>query len=482
MDINTWLTAVTIFFGALTILPKEERTLLKLKFHWTEYVSFAIILIFVIPCMILFPELAYRCPALNEFTTPKGFKPSNIAFGLFYILFLWLITRLVIVRPIGRINQSIVRYFKDLLNELSFPQFYSIFIRYAPARLYKKNWALYRQIIFSRDFLKGVAQSQPSFLNRIWDVINSKKDFKIAFQSFMLNPDSAYYYELKDNDGRDSVSDSSTFLQAVLVDNLIKNRKNGLLYVLSDFTKQHLLNESQKESSVYLQPHAYYHSKAEEGYDLPLYYHVRFIALMYGTAIEHKVNTHPHMHTLYASMIENMIANMRTEDANKHGEYPTNYHWIISEIFSSANRWLEVFTMQSPVEDGDETSPTYPYFDPNSTYLDFIPSCLNFCCQALYKGLEQEKLSMHFVAAKMYYAIFSEYFRHDLKDEMRASIEENILKVVKKQYLPGILKLTLDEKFAMNYPAFKEKEFRGSAAEKKLLLRLWNYLNKYDLL
>lgn len=85
--------------------------------------------------------------------------------------------------------------------------------------------------------------------------------------------------------------------------------------MISDLSKKLIRSERGKSESIYLQPHPHVHTKGEEGYDLPLYYHIRFISLMYDNAITNKVDTHPHMHTLFGGMIEETVNNLPLMEA-----------------------------------------------------------------------------------------------------------------------------------------------------------------------
>jgi hypothetical protein len=482
MDINTWLTIVAIYIAILAILPREERNLLQLKLHKVEYGTFLFCFLIVIPFLIQFPRLAHRWPFLWTFTIRNGYSPGSIAFGIFYLLFLWVVVRFLLVKPVGRVNTKIILYFDNALSELPFPQFLSLFVRYSPPKLLRQNWNLYREVVLRPEFLQGISKYRPGFVYDIWKLLQNEEEFKAVFRPFLSNLSSLYYEEIKANDGADTVLSNAPFLQSTIVKNVVKNKKNGLLPLISDFAKQTVRAEKGKPNSVYLAPHSYYHTKGEEGYDLPLFYHVRFVSLMYSTAITNKLDLGPHMHTLYAGIIDEMTNNLSDSiDVNNKGEYPTNYHWLIGEIFSCANRWLEYFGGEH-VESFDDPIPksSHIYFWKPSSYISFIPSCLNFCCNSLYKAVKENRVSLAFVAKLMHYNIFSEYFDHGLKDEMRGSIEENIIRNIPEEYLAEVLDFTLDELFAGTFFDFREKSFSGSDTEVSLQLRLWNYLHRME--
>jgi|GEM_PF-2543477 len=484
MDINTWLTVVTIFIGIVTVLPKEERTLLQLKLYKAEYITFFIVLVGVIPFLILFPSIANRYPLFWKLTIHNGFHPANIAFAFFYLLFLWVIVRMVFLRPKARINEHIISFFRNALTEMQFPQFLSLFTKYTSPDLLRKDWDFYKEIVQHPDFLNGVSKFRPTYFNNLWDFFEDDKEFKLAFSPFLADPKSAYYIEIKANDGISTVLGNNPFLQSVIVTHLIKNRENGMLYIVSDQSKRIIRSEKGKSESIYLQPHQHVHTKGEEGYDLPLYYHIRFIWLMYDTAISNKVKTHSHIHTLFGGMIEEMISNLSQLEEDPVGEYPTNYHWLISKMFSAMNDWLIDFGGEHPNGEYENGTVKFEhiYFDSHSSYVDFIPSIMNFSCKALYKGLDEGKLEVKFVARKIYYGILTEYFSHRIHAEVKTSIEENVIKNIPKEYVESIVDLALDEAFANHFYAFRNKQFRGSGIDQQEQERLWKALNNYGLL
>ncbi|WP_127132499.1 hypothetical protein [Pseudoflavitalea rhizosphaerae] len=483
MDINTWLTVVTIFIGVITVLPKEERTLLQLKLHKAELLVFFALLFIAIPYLIFFPQVVGRWPWFRRFTIKEGFNPTNIAFGIFYGLFIWIVVRFLVIRPVGRVNGKIIDYFKNALTELPFPQFFSLFTKYSSPTLQKRDWHLYQEIILQPEFLQGMSKHRPAYVNNLWELLD-ESDFKIVLKPFLTDTTSVYYEETKANDGSYTVLRNLPFLNSILVKNLLINRENGLLYLISDFSKEQLRAEKGKMHSIYLQSHYYQHTKGEEGYDLPVFYHIRFIALMYSTAITNKVDTYPHMHTLFEGMIDEMLTNLNVEIGNRDEEYPTNYHWLIGEIFSSASHWLNLFGSEH-VKPGNDAMPEsdYIYFKKESTYIDFIPSCLGNCLRSLYKGVKENKINIKFVARMMYYSVLSEYFSHNLKNELRASIEENVIKNIPNEYVEQILDLALDERFAGDFSQFQNKCFSSVHKEEvEVQLRLWNYMKSHQLI
>ena len=103
------------------------------------------------------------------------------------------------------------------------------------------------------------------------------------------------------------------------------------------------------------------------------------------------------------------------------------------------------------------------------SYLDLIPFNIRLCLAELYKGLFKEKLTLKFVTSQIYYGVLTHYFSPLLKDEIRDSIEENIISKIPVDIVEPILRFALDEKFASNYERFCKGEFRGVNDKEKFI-------------
>jgi hypothetical protein len=257
--------------------------------------------------------------------------------------------------------------------------------------------------------------------------------------------------------------DDKLFLDTVLRKNLAQSINNGIFRILFDHFSKHLQSESGKEN-IYNQLH--YHSKLreEEGFDLPLYYHIQFIGLLYSSAIKNKIdistvsNSYSNMQGIYSGMISGMVENINITESNINREYPTNYHWLISQIFDIQSNWLIKFC--SPEK-----------FNSKSSYVDYFPSSLKNCMKELYDGFEKEKFSQDFLNSKMYYNILSNYFSSQINDEIRKSIELNIISQIPKKHLKSILNFSLDERFAMTFDDLIEENFNNLNNNEEVLLK-----------
>lgn len=261
----------------------------------------------------------------------------------------------------------------------------------------------------------------------------------------------------------------SPFLNKIIKQFLPKSISFGLLPLISDFARKHLYNDKDAKY-IYNQPHIYMHNREEEGYDLPIYYHIQFIGILYATAIRNKVDidivsrNNKNMQSIYSGMIEGMIDNISVVTENDSTEYPTNYHWLIGEILSITNHWLDEFNEE---ENYVETS----------SYVDYITLNIGQCFSELYQGRKKNKFEIKFIVSLFYYRVLTSYFSQLLNDSLRNSIEENIIIKIQKDLVHPILKLSLDEKYAARTDEFYEGHYHVlNYEERKILNRFRNFL------
>ncbi len=492
MDINSWLTIITVFIAVLAFFPKEERKLLEYKLGKIESGVILITLVIIIPYLILFPKLMNRIDFLKSFTIQNGVEPSSIAFGLFYIIFIWILIRLFWIRPKNRVSRNTIDYYNKLLSELTFNRFFTLFTRYTPDNISEKDLELYEPILFNPVFLKGVAQYQPSYLSKNWGNYNNESDFRNLFTIFLADTQSAYYIEIKEHRESNKVLANSPFLQTILVKNLKQNINNEIFPLMYDTIQTHLKAEKMKENSIYTQQHDYKFIREEQGYDLPIYFHIKFVGLMYSNAISNKIDIdnlstfNGHMRTLFSEMIGRMITNMPINRDSKK-EYETNYHWLIAETFDVISNWLDIYGGEHPTYPEEYENGVlkfkHTFFESKSSYKYFIPQCFANCLDKLYKGREEGKITQQFINMRFHYGIMNYYYKWYALDEIRSQIEEEIIANIPQNVLPEILDYSLDEEFATKYYSFKEKKFHSVKEEEaKIQKRLWDFLNKNNLL
>lgn len=240
-----------------------------------------------------------------------------------------------------------------------------------------------------------------------------------------------------------------------------------------DIVVSHLYNDREMKY-IYRQPFIHKHNRENEGWDLPAYFHIRFIGILYATAICNKIDiatlshNYRNMMSIFSGMIEGMIANLSTENIGDKKEYPTNYHWLISEIFSLTNNWLDFFNEPEN-------------YNIDSNYNLFIPDCINLCLEELYDAVKTKKVTIEFLIRQIHYGVLTEYFSFRLNDELKSSLEENLIDKIPNELIASILKFSLYESFAIGFKNFCEGNFRvHNKSDKTPILRLREFLVKNE--
>jgi hypothetical protein len=303
-------------------------------------------------------------------------------------------------------------------------------------------------------------------------MFTSKEIFQKEFTKLINQTESTYYVELKEHWNSFSLMSDCPVLDQIMHESLPKSIEYGLLPLMSDLVKKHLYYDKDAKY-LYNQPHIYMHNSEDDGYNLPMYYHIRFIGILYATAIRNKVDIdsvarrYKNMQSIYSGMIEGMVDNLSVDGIDKLKEYPTNYHWLIGEIFGTASNWIYQFNEEEN-------------FVPTCSYVDFITFNIRLCLSELYKGVEKNKIERKFIVSQCYYGVLTHYFSPTLNDIMRNSIEQNIVSNIPQNLLEEILEFSLDEAFADHFYSFQQRRFSGSKKEIEIQDRLWLFLTKNE--
>ena len=286
-------------------------------------------------------------------------------------------------------------------------------------------------------------------------------DFKFAFTSgesfhewfntILSNYKSFYYAEIRRHWNTYSLRDDSEEFKLLLVSNLQKTIDYGLLSIIADYADTHL-NYDLDTVAIYNRPHLSMRNAENEGYNLPVYFHIAFIGILYSTAIRNRVDINllshhnKHIRSIFSGMIQKMIANIQMNQFGLSNEYQTGYHWLIGEIFSITNNWLDTFNEDK-------------YFIEKSSYVDYITSNIKYCLSELYNGEKNSRISEHFIIQQIYYGIMNDYFSSALKEPLRTSIENNIIVNIPERLIKPILEFALDEKYAIDLDALLANEY-----------------------
>jgi hypothetical protein len=474
MDINGWLTVITVFTAIFALLPKEDLFFRFLRTSQFEKILFSVINLVLVPYLIFFERIAQRWRCFENFTWSWGFDPANIAFLLFYISLLWLLFRLF-SKPKIRTDAKIIEFFKDLLNEKPFNEFFKLFTKYTSVKRISDSWETYKEVFFQPRFLQNILELRPSYLLQFWKKFNTENDFQSIFRLFLENPNSAYYSEIKEHWNSYSLLADKPFLNTVIKDNLSQSIDNGIFMNLTDHVSRHLQSEN-GANCIYNRPHFDLKISGEEGFDLPLYYHIQFIGILYSTAIENKTDIgklskrYLNMQSIYSSMVGQMLNNFVVAEDKKDKVYQTNYHWLIGEIFKIQGHWLSEFSDKWKGEDGKG--------DKESSYISFIPFSMSLCLDHLYKGLEDGKVELQFITEKIHYYILMHYYSTN-NVRLLSSIEEKFIKRIPRGHLDEVLRYSINGKYAISFDDFKNDNFEQlNGFDNNRLERLLGVYNK----
>lgn len=468
MDINGWLTVMTVFLAIFAILPSEDLQIVLHKTYLIEKIVLVFVLVFLIPYLIYFYQLSQYFSFLQNLTITDGFEPTNLAFLIFFITFLWFVIRLFILKPNKKPTIKTIGYYKELLNEKTFDEFFSIFTKHISPKEIKGSWDLYREIFFQQKFLNGIFNNRTSYLLNFWGKFNNEEDFKLIFRLYLENENSDYYNEIKEHWNSNSLMENMPFLNKVINKNIKNSIDNHIVDIIYDYTQKHLKFEN-KILKLYNQKHYYPRIRQDYGMDLPIYYHVRFIGFLHTTIIKNKIKTGGRTLSLFSEMIKEMLNNVNVRPDIFDNEYPTNYHWLIGEICATTQNWVNNFGKK--------------YYNNKSGYNQFIPYSFWLIVQSLIEGFDKGVISEWFINRMVYHHMLSSYFDLDMNEEFKIYIEDEFIAHIPEGHLQQILDFTLNEKFAIKYYKFKTGKFGIiEPHENKNVKRLYDYLKKNNML
>jgi hypothetical protein len=476
MSVSDWIMIISIVFAVIAIYPSNERNLIAKKLCKYEPTILVLSLLFVL-YLIKFDEITSFFHPLKSFYTEWGLKANNLALILFLILVGYIFWRIFIMLPNLTPREKLMVYYLKLM-KTDFDGFFRLFTKYEKKASQYENFKAYERIIFDSQFVSEMSNRNPYFFLQLLQRMDNTT-FKPFFTHILNDPDSVFYKELKRNNNFDLVEPTNDFLFELLHINPKLFIDIGGLMILRDWYLLHLQTEKLKGSvSIYNQTPELLIDEYE--FLLPLYYHISFIGLLYNEAIIGKVDIstistkYTNMQSIFSTMIEKMIENI---DKTKYGsniikEYPTSYHYIISEIFNIIGHWLDSFNE-------DEN------YDSKSSLIVFFPFCFSLCLNQLYKGLQDEKINIDFIKKRFCYDLFHIYFGHNLKKELENEINERCIKDIPKHLIETIFDYVLDDKLAINFHTFIKGDFTFPASkdfEQERLQSLKTFLSNNNLI
>ncbi len=452
MDINGWLTVITIVTAIFALMPNEEQVILEYKTTAVEKYLFLGIILFVLPYLILFKELGKLMPFLKYFTVQDGIEPPLLAFVIFFITLLYTLLRFFVFRP-SRVNEKLIDYYEKLLYQKPFEDFFSILNRHHGPEQILSNWNVFSKIFDNPIFLRSVVENRSKYLIQFFPKYETKEEFSALFKLFLDNPNSILYEELYD-EPIPTTLEHFPLLNALLK-NIDASIKLGLLGLIEDHAKKILIKENTKDSR-YNQLHDY---PVEEkvGFDLPLYYHIRLIGLIYDTAIERNVNVHGIRQTMFQTIVKKIISNLQVQGLDLTMEYPNKYFWLLSEIFGIHSEWIR----HQGVKEWNE----------ESNLNSFVNSSYWLCLDELIKGYMDSKIDLSFITRVAHYDFLSNYYHHEMNGDFLNVMEEEVISRIPDATLVHILDKSLDE-----YDATDCYRLCTSTNSRKSIARLQRYL------
>ncbi len=460
MDINGWLTVITIIIALVALLPKEELVLTFNSVSKVELWIVGIGLIIVSPYLILFDEISSNFTFLHIFYSSDGVASNYYAFIIFYLALLWLILRVMMTRFDIKSNKRAIQYLKEILIRKPFNDFFALFTKYTSVKNISKYWDDYQLLFYNPNFLKNCSIDNPYYLLQFWDKYSDEDDFRLVLRLFIENENSAYYEEIREHWNSQILLPDKPLLNTLIVTHVRQSWDNTILRNLADFMELQIRRENQ-QGSIYNQKYVFPRFHQDGGFHLPIYYNLSFIGLLYSTSIERKLDLqtlstrYNHMVTIFSSIIKIMIGNISADGLDIEEEYPSNYHWLVKEIFRQISCWIHIFEQQD--------------FFPSS-YHRYIPSCLSFSLRELYAGLRQGKVSQSFVNQIFYYDIFLDYFKLPSESEIKNQLDELVIQQIPLDFMPAILEFTLDEQFAISYGSFLDGDFGVGGEHERITL------------
>jgi hypothetical protein len=472
MSIDSWLTTIGLLIAIIAFFPKPELKLLRLKLHLTElWAGFAILLV-LLPLLIYFYPLAELFPFLNYFTFKHGILPKNAAFAFLYGLIIWLALRFIWLRPNKKFSQKILEYYLELIKEVPFDVFFNIFRRYENVSSISKVWPQFRSLFTHPLFLNGIIHYQPEFIYRNWECINRQEDFEQLLDLFVDNPSSDYYKGIQDHwNSYALIPYVSQLLNQLINLHLRQSLKFGIIKYISKKGANHIHREGFNSNSIYLQTPIFL-DHASEGSQLPMFFHIQFISLLYGTSITDNKDIEGYggknMYSIYSQWTKQIIENLKLSGRKFTKKDNSNYHWLIGKMLDNAGDWMRLFN------ENDNFIGKY------CSYRDFAPMCLGLCLKEVYKGYENELIPVEYIKSHIHHNVLNLYYLPNLDADFRDAIEKQIISNVPEKLVIVVFAYSLGEEFAMTFDDFYDGKFHSitDQSEINLVTRLRNLLKE----
>ncbi|WP_299515105.1 hypothetical protein [Mucilaginibacter sp.] len=360
----------------------------------------------------------------------------------------------------------------ELIKEVPFDVFFNIFRRYEDIGLIRNAWPQFHELFTQPIFLNGIIHYQPEFMYRNWGCVDRQGDFDQLLDLFIDDPASAYYKGIQGhwNSGA-LIPYVSQLLNELISLHLRQSMKFGIIIYISKKGNSHLHREGFNTNSIYLQTPIFL-DHASEGSQLPMFFHIQFISLLYGTSITDNIDIEEYggknMYSIYSQWIKHIIENLKLSGKKFTEKDNSNYHWLISKMLDNAGDWMRFFN------ENETLNSTF------CSYREFNPGCLGLCLKEVYKGYEIGLIPIEYIKSHLHYDVLSLYYMPNLNGDFRGVIEKQIIANIPEQVVIAVFSYSLNEEFAMNFDDFYNGNFPSlqHQSEISLISRLRNLLKE----
>lgn len=471
MDINGWLTVITIIAAIFALMPNDEQPILLNKITCCERILFIITFIVAIPFLVKFDEISDYWPVFKNFTVTNGYNPDFISLFIFWIWVVWILIKFSFFKVSGKLTKKIIQHYRNLLFR-NFEEFFSIFTKYNSPQRIKKQWEFFKPIFSEPLFLQSITLNRSYYLVQFLDKFEEERDFHYVMNLFLEDTNSVLYQELKANPTAFSIQ-GSPLLNLIIKQRLQISIDLGLLGLIEDHAKR-LIDREPKDSKY---NKAFVHQVEQlDGHDLPIYFQIKLIGLLFDIAIKEKMNLNHIRHSLFCIIVKKIIEKIHNDDVDLDREYPSNYFWLLSEIFQMHDNWITALSETEIDEDGEEVEDVSEDVEEFARYWTlsvYANASYYSCLDALVDGFDEGKIPQRFIDSIGYYHFFNIYLSHNAKENFLQFMEEHVINDIQIPQLVSILDKTFDEAEAFSCYNFCNK----GGYNKPRIRRLFHYLD-----
>ncbi len=205
-----------------------------------------------------------------------------------------------------------------------------------------------RNILLSEQFISQMVKRRPYLgisLAEVWPRDGNRSEFiQTYLWKLMEQPSSIFYTELRNNQnllsgGRYYLPESNRLLYFFLSDAEVAKENSAYkpvgdyILMLLDELRQNPIMDPYNRDLGYFREH--------EEWKSPIYAAIRFFDVMVEEALHQNIEWHMWLYYM-PPIVEKIVRNYRINDplSDPNNDWPNRYSYLLSEIFSSLNRWV----------------------------------------------------------------------------------------------------------------------------------------------